>query len=474
MGATLQLIEMLGDTVRRRVDSTMYEWMRQISTLVDSIVGIGNQQAQVRFVTKGGNDATGDGTFDNPFLTIQAAITSITDASATKQYVVMVAPGIYTNAFLLQPWIFIEGENREAVVLSPPPANWIGAGFAAAGSQISGVNNCTFGTDFLCDFAAVASPGAGQFFLTNISYAATAISATGNNVLNLFQVAGLFNSSTAFPAAACTFSNIPSSISSWVARAVPLALSNTAAYAVTMILSDVAVTNTVAVSCASTVNTLSVLCYNGAITGTAVGTGFTITGDGCTVRGIDLVRELALADANNTLDFNSFTVGAIKLINGGDNLNIITPSADRTLTINTPNARGTRLRIKNLSAFYVSLTFVGTATGGSSYIPPFGYFDAFYATNWNIQNEVQNGVVTLTNGVTAALIPADITAASSIVATLKDINGGVLGATITAKATDRVMGTRAGGGGFKLTSTTAAGVTVATDQGIYDWIVSRP
>src|SRR4029077_12169647 len=129
MGAMLQLIEMLGDTVRPRVDSTMYEWMRQISLIADNISG--GTQAQVRYVNKGGSDATGDGSFDNPFLTIQAAITSIPDASITKPYGVIVAPGIYSETFAIPPYVYVHGEDQYACILNPVTANWITAGFAA-------------------------------------------------------------------------------------------------------------------------------------------------------------------------------------------------------------------------------------------------------------------------------------------------------------------------------------------------------
>lgn len=472
MGAFTNLIEQLPGIITRRVDRALWDWMWAISQLADNISG--GTQAQTRYVDKGGNDATGDGSFDNPFLTIQAAITSITDATATKQYTIHVGPGIYATAFALQPWIFIEGENREATVLANPSANWIGAGFAAAGTQTAGISNVTLGANFLVDFAAVASPGAGTFILTQINYAATAISATGNNSTNLFSMADVFNTSLAFPATACAFANLAVSLAHWVARAVPLTLSNAAAYAVTMVLSDVAITNTIAISCASTVNTLSVLTYNGALAGTASDASFVLTGDGVTVRGLDIVRTAALADANQTIDFNTFTAGAVKAINAGENLFTIAPTAERTLTINTPSARGTRLRIKNTTQFACPLTFVGTSTGGLSYIPAFGYFEAFYATNWNVFNDVQSGKVTLTNGV-SALIPADITAQSAIVATLNDINGSATtGPVWVAKPADRVVGTRAGGGGFKITGTTNAGATNAADNGIYDYVVTRP
>lgn len=54
---------------------------------------------QVVTVAKAGGD----------FLTIQAAIDSIIDASITKQYMVKVAPGIYTEAVVIKPYVHLSG-----------------------------------------------------------------------------------------------------------------------------------------------------------------------------------------------------------------------------------------------------------------------------------------------------------------------------------------------------------------------------
>jgi hypothetical protein len=55
---------------------------------------------QMIFVAKNGNDATANGTLTAPFLTVEAAMVFITDASTTKKYVIYVFPGVYTIAAL--------------------------------------------------------------------------------------------------------------------------------------------------------------------------------------------------------------------------------------------------------------------------------------------------------------------------------------------------------------------------------------
>jgi hypothetical protein len=61
----------------------------------------GTSYQQVVVVAKSGGD----------FITIQAALDSITDASATKRYLVWVAPGIYTERVTMKQYIDIEGAN---------------------------------------------------------------------------------------------------------------------------------------------------------------------------------------------------------------------------------------------------------------------------------------------------------------------------------------------------------------------------
>ena len=66
----------------------------------------------------------------------------------------------------------------------------------------------------------------------------------------------------------------------------------------------------------------------------------------------------------------------------------------------------------------------------------------------------------------SAAIAADIDLNSTITATLRTFNTAT--GIISAQGADRVNGTRAGGGQFKLTSVTAAGATTVTDQSTYD------
>lgn len=75
-------------------------------------------------VDKEGNDISGDGSLSSPYLTIAKAITTITDSSETNRYLILVAPGIYTEAQLNMPeYTSINGSTIQSVVVEPDASN---------------------------------------------------------------------------------------------------------------------------------------------------------------------------------------------------------------------------------------------------------------------------------------------------------------------------------------------------------------
>lgn len=67
---------------------------------------------QTAHVSKAGNDTTGNGSLENPYLTIGQALTDITDASSTKRYMITVWPGIYTENVVLKNYVYLYGFNK--------------------------------------------------------------------------------------------------------------------------------------------------------------------------------------------------------------------------------------------------------------------------------------------------------------------------------------------------------------------------
>ncbi len=78
-------------------------------------------QQQV-WISKNGNDTTGNGSIIRPYLTLAKALASITDASTTKRYGIFVLPGRYDEAvnIVLKPWIWIVGYGSNICYITSP------------------------------------------------------------------------------------------------------------------------------------------------------------------------------------------------------------------------------------------------------------------------------------------------------------------------------------------------------------------
>lgn len=112
-------------SVQRTTGNTVINGTTQIKSLTDGYVksdAFGNLSVdastlagpvifdQTKVVSKNGNDGTADGSWQKPYLTVQAAMASIADASPTKRYNIFVFPGRYTETNLqLKANVFITG-----------------------------------------------------------------------------------------------------------------------------------------------------------------------------------------------------------------------------------------------------------------------------------------------------------------------------------------------------------------------------
>ena len=74
---------------------------------------ISDGPSQIVYVGKNGNDTTGDGTWTTPYLTIVKAISTITDATSVKQYLVSVGPGLYVEAAItMKEYVSVNSMSR--------------------------------------------------------------------------------------------------------------------------------------------------------------------------------------------------------------------------------------------------------------------------------------------------------------------------------------------------------------------------
>jgi hypothetical protein len=71
-------------------------------------------------VSTNGDDTTGDGTYVNPYKTIAYALSSITDASSTKPYVIKVGAGVFVEVELTcKAYVTIAGSTTGTTLVEP-------------------------------------------------------------------------------------------------------------------------------------------------------------------------------------------------------------------------------------------------------------------------------------------------------------------------------------------------------------------
>lgn len=126
---------------------------------------------QIVYVAKNGNDSTGNGKQHKPFLTITAALNSITDASPSKRYAIRVATGAYSEtAISLKANVFIIGDMKEAVRITAPVS--MNANFTGSGDNRSGFMRVTLVS--ACDFNwQTVTSAAGKIYCSQVSFVST-------------------------------------------------------------------------------------------------------------------------------------------------------------------------------------------------------------------------------------------------------------------------------------------------------------
>ncbi len=445
----------------------------------------------VRYVDKGGNDTTGDGSRVKPFLTVQAAITNCAAlATLTNPFVVRVSPGTYATSFKLAANVYVVGSGSGAgsyngspqtavTLVAPNATNSIDASFAGATVASTGIFACGFSSaGFKADFAAVASTAPSTIILDDVQSDAP-IGFVGSGFLEYATLRAVYMNS----GNDLTFTNIGGSLLTNCANDFGgRVIYNQSAAIQGFHQQAGCVFGGIVTNWTSAVitNFILIQLFNAPLNDLNDGTFNSIVGNGSVVVAPGATQSLTMSNANNRLSFGTVAAGTLIGVNCAKNIVRCTPTAARTLTIDNPNSNSssTEILIQNLGSFPIDLVFsAGTvASGSTSYVPPlsqirivFDFAQGAGSVLWTAQPIVQSGIATLTNGVSANLV-ADVTANSRIVSTIKTVSG----AFGTPVCGGRVNGTRAGGGRFVITSTLpATGATVTTDQGTYDWHISN-
>lgn len=471
------------------------------SGAVRTVLGAGSSvtllatDTNVRYVDPGGNDGTGNGSRSAPFRTVAPAIAACTAAGASlaNPFAVRVSPGAGYGSFTLAPNVYVIGSGTGSgnyngtpitgvTFLAPAAAQSLGAGWAGAADKSGGILSAVLTTAFKADFNAIGSTAAVSLLLDDIiTDSAIDVIGSGNNeYITARQVYG--NAAANFTITNMGGSNCIGCSNDFggglnyvgnIAGLQGFHVQAGCLYGGSFINS----TGTVPPA-----GFLIVQIANPPINDMADGLFGDVIGVASVVCAPGATLSRTLTDAAHRLAFGNDAAATVIGANCARNIIKMTPTAARLLTIARPNSNSnsTEIVVQNLGNFPIDLALLISpiAAGSPTYVPPqsqcriiFDFAQAAGTIIWLVDPIVQAGSVALTNGV-SALIPADITARSRIVANLKTFSGaaGVPGCL----SADRVVGTRAGGGGFKITSyLLATGAIVATDQGTYDWHVDN-
>lgn len=150
--------------------------------------------AQIKYVSKNGVDASADGSEEKPYLTITAAMASITDATPSKRYVIRIAAGNYTEAAVaIKANVFLVGDSKESVRITGAVS--MNADFNQPSSQDcrSGASMVTFLSAADFNWQTVTSP-AGKLYFNEVVFGSTVNMYGHNNAIAQAQ----FNSCIIF------------------------------------------------------------------------------------------------------------------------------------------------------------------------------------------------------------------------------------------------------------------------------------
>lgn len=143
---------------------------------------------QMKYVAKTGNDSTGDGSQEKPYLTIAAAMAAITDATPSKRYVVRIAAGAYTEASVqIKANVFLVGESKESVRITGAVSMHPDFNQASSQDCRSGASMVTFVSAADFNWTTVTSP-AGKLYFNEVVFASTLAMYGYNNAIAQAQL----------------------------------------------------------------------------------------------------------------------------------------------------------------------------------------------------------------------------------------------------------------------------------------------
>jgi len=168
LDSRLDTIEPKVSTLESEIDSAQSDILA-LDSRVDSLEAFGYDQ--IVYVAKSGLD-TNSGKQHSPFLTITAAMNSITDASPTKRYAIKVMSGNYTESsgLALKPNVFVVGESMYTVRITGAVS--MHSSFTGSSDHRSGFAHLTLLNSADFNWSTVTS-AAGKIYCRDVQFVST-------------------------------------------------------------------------------------------------------------------------------------------------------------------------------------------------------------------------------------------------------------------------------------------------------------
>jgi len=141
----------------------------ELKSITDNLASnLGSEFENTIYVAKNGADEADVplGTMDNPFLTVEAAIDSIGDASESKKYIVVVQPGVYEEDISFKPWINIVGLGKDVTKIGS--SGGIHTAWFSEGGQVT-IKDVDLHSNNLVATHPENAPGSAHLNLRNVN-----------------------------------------------------------------------------------------------------------------------------------------------------------------------------------------------------------------------------------------------------------------------------------------------------------------
>lgn len=152
-------------------------------TAIDAVKNTPTQQ--IMYVAKSGNDSTGTGSVNNPYLTVKAAQDAITDATSAKRYAILIGPGTYSEASGWAPKQFVSyvgiGSRSSTILQSTGDMNM---SLTGASPRVNFTNIFLQANGGVINVDATGATTTG-LVITDYSFINSVMNISANNTVNL-------------------------------------------------------------------------------------------------------------------------------------------------------------------------------------------------------------------------------------------------------------------------------------------------